>query len=44
MIDITRSNTGHVYADVDGSVAMCIMMGLFISMFLVLYLAYRVYA
>jgi hypothetical protein len=43
MIDLTRSNTGHLYIDVNGSVAMIIVMNLFLLIFGILFFAYRIY-
>ena len=43
MIDVTRSNTGHLFIDVNGSVAMFICMNLFLMLFGVFYFAFRIY-
>jgi hypothetical protein len=43
MIDTKRSNTGHQYIDVNGSVSIFIMMNLFLLIFAGIYLAFRVY-
>ena len=43
MKDMTRSNTGHVYVDVDGSVSMFILMNFFLLLFGIIYLSHRIY-
>ena len=42
-IDISRSNTGHIYSDVGGSVAIFIMVTFFLLLFMVIYMSWRVY-
>ena len=41
--DPKRSNTGHLYENVNGSVNMFIMMNFFLLLFAVIYMSHRIY-
>ena len=43
MIDVNRSNTGHTFLNVDGSVSMFIMMNFFLLTFGIIFLSHRIY-
>lgn len=43
MIDITRSNTGHTYVNIDGSVSMFICMTFFWLTWSIIYMSWRIY-